>query len=128
MARPATRRIAVRKAQALLIRSLPGSRRGTVRKHVDRAGRIAAAIWERWQVGPYQWRVKHLRWYLSACTRNYSSGTRYHYWLTIRTLVYGLGREETWLQHLKGPWLRPTGDASEIAPTGRPAKLPQAAD
>ena len=64
MSRPANHRAAARQARSLLANRLPGSRRGTVRQHLARAGLIAQVIWRRWQVGPYQWRLKHLRWYL----------------------------------------------------------------
>jgi hypothetical protein len=49
--------------------------------------------------------------------------TRYRHWLTIRALIYALGRSEDWEARLKGPWLRPTGDGSELK-VGRPPSLP----
>jgi len=52
MARPANQQAAASVSHALLVRRLPGSRRGSVRAHLQRAERIAESIWRRWQVGP----------------------------------------------------------------------------
>jgi len=123
MARPANQQAAAGSAKTLLVRRLPGSRRGSVRAHIQRAERIAESIWRRWQVGPYQWQVKHLRWFLIVQVREFTQGTRYRYWLTVRTLVYALGKDEHWLVQLQGPWIRPTGQSGDLK-TGRPAKLP----
>ena len=123
MSRPANQQAAAGMAKAMLVRRLPGSRRGSVRAHLQRAERIAESIWRRWQVGPYQWQVKHLRWYLSVPASPFTPGTRYRYWLTIRNLVHALGRSEHWLVQLQGPWIRPTGQSGELK-SGRPAKLP----
>jgi len=54
------------------VRTRPGSRLGSVHFHLQRARTIAAAIWRRWQVGPHQWQVKHLRWYLTNKTTLYT--------------------------------------------------------
>ncbi len=124
MARPANQQAAASIARAMLVRRLPGSRRGSVRAHLQRAERIAEQIWRRWQIGPHQWQVKHLRWYLSVPARALTPGTRYRYWLTIRALVYALGRNEHWLVQLQGPWIRPTGQTGNLK-MGRPAKLPR---
>jgi hypothetical protein len=121
MARPANQHSAASESHSLLVRRLPGSRRGSVRAHLQRAERIAESIWRRWQVGPYQWQVKHLRWYLTVQAREFTPGTRYRYWLTVRGLVYALGRNEHWMPQLRGPWVRPTGKAGDLK-MGRPAK------
>ena len=123
MANPASQGEAARQAQALLARTLPGSRRGSVRGHLQRAKGIAETIWRRWQVGPHRWQVKHLRWYLATQTGQYTAGTRYRHWLTVRALVHALGRQDHWLPHLQGPWLRPNGRTGRLK-TGRPPKLP----
>lgn len=123
MARPANQHSAARASHELLVRRLPGSRRGSVRAHLQRAERIAESIWRRWQVGPHQWQVKHLRWFLIVQVRELTQGTRYRYWLTVRALVYALGKDEHWLVQLQGPWIRPTGKSGDLK-TGRPAKLP----
>jgi len=123
MVRPSAHHQSAREAKDLLVRTLPGSRRGSVRSHLQRAQTIADVIWRRWQLGPHQWQVKHLRWYLTEKTTLYTSGTRYRHWLTVRALVFALGHHDHWLPHLRGPWLRPTGQAG-VLQIGRPAKLP----
>lgn len=123
MARPANQREAAAQAKGLLVRTLPGSRRGSVRLHLRRAESIGEIVWRRWQVGPRQWQVKHMRWYLAEKTSHYTSGTRYRHWLTVRALVYALGWGDDWLPYLQGPWLRPTGQAGDLK-AGRPPKLP----
>jgi hypothetical protein len=124
MAVPSNQNQAARQARDLLARTLPGSRRGTVRAHLQRAEAIGEIIWRRWQVGPRQWQVKHLRWYLTEKINIYTPGTRYRHWLTVRALVCALGHHDHWLSHLQGPWLRPTGHAGALQ-AGRPAKLPR---
>ena len=124
MARPANQQTAARAARALLVRRLPGSRRGSVQAHLQRAERIADGIWRRWQLGPHQWQVKHLRWYLTTQAGGFTPGTRYRYWLTVRALIYALGKDEHWLPQLQGPWIRPSGQTG-VLKAGRPAKLPR---
>lgn len=123
MSNPANQRSAAREARALLARRLPGSRRGTVGNHLARAERIADAIWRRFQVGPYRWRLKHVRWYLETQVEAHTSGTRYRHWLTRRALVLSLGHGEDWLRRLDGPWVRPNGMRGLLNP-GRPALKP----
>lgn len=122
MRRPANQRIAGRQARSLLARRLPGSRRGTVRQHLARSQRIAELIWRRWHVGPGQWRLKHLRWYLLARTADLGSGTRYRHWLTVRLLIFALDKDD-WIDRLDGPWVRPSGERGALKP-GRPPNLP----
>ncbi len=122
-ANPANQQQASRTAHDLLVRRLPGSRKGSVRAHLQRAELIAETIWLRWQLGPYQWQVKHLRWYLVEKTDHLTPGTRYRHWLTVRLLVLALQTEEHWLSQLDGPWVRPTGELGKLK-TGRPIKRP----
>ncbi len=128
MTNPANQEAAGRQARALLARRLPGSRRGTVAAHLNRAERIAADIWRRWQVGPYRWQLKHVRWFLATQTEGLSASTRYRYWLTVRALVLALGHHNDWLRRLEGPWDRPTGPEGPLS-QGRPmAQLSQHLD
>jgi hypothetical protein len=115
---------AARQARALLARALPGSRRGSVRAHLQRAGRIGEAIWRRWQVSPYQWQAKHLRWYLEHHLRERAPASRYDHWRTVRALLHALGQAEAWTPRLRGPWLRPGGDNATLLQVGRSPKLP----
>lgn len=122
MSRPANQRAAARQARSLLANRLPGSRRGTVRQHLARSGHIARIIWRRWHVGPYQWQLKHLRWYLLARTADLSSGTRYRHWLTVRLLIFALDKDD-WIERLDGPWVRPSGVRGALK-IGRPVLEP----
>ena len=122
MRRPANYRIAGLQARSLLVKRLPGSRRGTVRQHLARSQRIAELIWRRWHVGPGQWRLKHIRWYLLTRTAHLGSGTRYRHWLTVRPLLVALDKDG-WIERLDGPWVRPSGERGALKP-GRPPNLP----
>ena len=116
---------AARQARALLAKSLPGSRRGTVKTHLHRAEQIGEAIWRRWQVAPAHWQVKQVRWYLEYHCRDLAPSSRYDHWRTVRALLHALAKAENWLPHLQGPWLRPTGDDATPLKAGRPPKLPR---
>lgn len=122
MRRPANHRMAAHQAKSLLTKRLPGSRRGTVRQHLARSQRIAELIWRRWHVGPGQWRLKHIRWYLLTRTAHLGSGTRYRHWLTVRLLIMALDKDG-WIERLDGPWVRPNGERGALKP-GRPPNLP----
>jgi len=122
MRRPANHRIAGRQARSLLAKRLPGARRGTVRQHLARSQRIAELVWRRWHVGPGQWRLKHVRWYLLTRTAHLGSGTRYRHWLTVRLLIMALDKDD-WIERLDGPWVRPNGERGALKP-GRPPNLP----
>jgi hypothetical protein len=121
--RPINTRHAALQTRDLLVRSLPGSRRGTVRAHLARAELIGAAIYRRFQAGPYQTQAKHYRWYLETQTLNLTPSTRYRHWLTVRALISALNKKESWMPLLKGPWIRPNGETGPLKP-GRPPKLP----
>lgn len=121
--RPTTSQQAAKQTRDLLVRTLPGSRRGTVRAHLARAERIGAAIYRRFQVGPYQAQAKHFRWYLETETRDLTPSTRYRHWLTVRHLLYALGKQDGCNPFLRGAWVRPNGKAGELK-QGKPPKLP----
>lgn len=122
--KPASAQQAARQARALLVRTLPGSRKGTVKAHLVRAERIATAIWKRFKAGPHQAQVKHFRWYLQTQTNTLNPSTRYRHWLTVRLIACALDKETDWLPYLKGGWLRPDG-RGEVLKAGRPFKRPE---
>lgn len=95
-----------RMAVQLLKRSLPGHS-VVVRRECQRAAGIAAVIWRRWHVGPWQWKSKHVRWFLEHRCDEYRAWTRYRYWLTIERLLSTTGKLEDWRAGLHGPWLKP---------------------
>lgn len=120
---PSHERSAAHQARNLLASKLPNPRSQTCQSHRARAGHIAEAIWRRWQVGPYQARLEHMRWYLQNKTDHHSPGTRYRHWLTVRLMVLCLGHAGNWLDRLDGPWIRPTGRPGSLKP-GRPMLEP----
>jgi hypothetical protein len=107
----------------LLAENVPKPHGGDYLYHRVRAGHIAEVIWRRWQVGPGQWELKHVHWYLLEKTDHYASGTRYRHWLTVRLLILCLGHAGDWLDHLDGPWVRPNGKPGPIK-DGRPMLEP----
>lgn len=123
MARPVSPAEAACKTVALLVHRLPGPRGTTVQGHLGRARLVGEALYRQWRVGPYQWRLKHLRHYLEHRTARLEPATRYRYWLTVRLLVLALKRE-AWLGRLKGPWERPAGSDGTPVQGGRPLKRP----
>ena len=93
-------------ARQLLKRSLPGSTRA-VRTECDRSSQIARDIWHRWHVGPWQWKQKHVKWYLECRSVKSSRWTRYRYWLMVQRLLHAMGKLENWRPALRGPWTSP---------------------
>ena len=114
--RPASQHQAASHMEHLLNHKLKGNRRTRVHEHIRRARHIAVVIWLRFQVGPYQYRLKHLKWYLSTQTRHLSSNTRYRHWLTVKNILKALNRESDWSDPLQGPWVSPA--AAEILNNG----------
>ena len=90
--RPANQQQAVRHMEYLLKRRLKGNRKTRVKEHMNRAKRIAIAIWLRFQVGPYQYQLKHLLWYMKVYTKDLAPNTRYRHWLTIRSITRALNK------------------------------------
>lgn len=88
----------------LLSRKLTGNRHTKVKEHRQRTKRIAATIYRKFQVGPYQYQLKHLRWYLDTQTRHLQPATRYRYWLTVRNITAALSKDDQWVVHLQGCW------------------------
>jgi len=112
--------------EMLLKRAQPGKNSG-VKAHIKRGQRIASRIEERWRISePYQWKVKHLQWFLKADTAALSPASRYDYWRTARVIAAALGHWHDWEPHLRGPWTRPKPPGPQPgAPGGRPHKIAQ---
>jgi hypothetical protein len=121
--RPSTGQQAAKQTRDLLVRTLPGSRRGTVRAHLARAELIGTAIYRRFQVGPFRAQAKHFRWYLETQTGDLTPSTRYRHWLTVRAIISVLGKADSWEVYLQGRWIRPDGKAGALK-SGKRAKLP----
>jgi len=106
MTAPGNAEQAAQIAARLLRRSLPGAS-SAVRVECERAARVACGIWRRWHVGPWQWKRKHVRWYLEYRTQKYSAWTRYRYWLTVERVLRATGKFKDWRPGLNGPWSTP---------------------
>lgn len=109
MSAPESADQAGRVAVTLLNRCMRGDR-NAVRADCERASRIARAIWRRWQVGPWQWKSKHVRWFLEHRADKFSLWTRYRYWLTIERMLHVTGKLDDWQALLKGPWRSPKSE------------------
>lgn len=114
------------RVEVLLKRAQPGKNSG-VRAHIKRGQRIASKIEERWKINePYQWKAKHLQWFLKAETAALSPATRYDYYRTVCVLAAAMGHWPAWEPYLRGSWTRPKQLGPRPgAPGGRPRKLAQ---
>ncbi|MFQ5760422.1 MAG: hypothetical protein ACE5HM_05550 [Acidiferrobacterales bacterium] len=92
----------------MLAQSLSGPP-ASVRVHLRRAHRIADCLWRRWHVGPWQWRLKHVRWFLEHRTAHLGPWARYRYWLTILKLLEVRQKAHLWRPGLAGPWTSAKG-------------------
>lgn len=104
--RPANHRVAAAEAAALARNRLRGIAHETKVRRVRRAALMAAAIWGRWQVGIWQWQLKHVRWFFQHHLQDAKASVRYQYWLVVRELARETNREH-WAQLLNGRWTRP---------------------
>ena len=98
--RPANHKQAEQHMEHLLNRKLKGNRGTRVKEHTHRAKKIAALIWKRFQVGPYQYQLKHLKWYLDTQIRHLKPATQYRHWLTVKNIIVALGKESDWMSRL----------------------------
>jgi len=111
--RPANSQQAIRHMEHLLARKLTAKRGSRVKEHLNRAKRIAAIIYIQFQVGPYQYQVKHLLWYLEKQTNTLQPTTCYRHWLTVSNIIKALNKNEVWLSCLQGAWSHPYAVAGE---------------
>ena len=71
----------------------------TRQRHLRQAKTIQAEIAERWDLEtPWEWRRKHLAWFLDQHLAKRRAATRYYYVLTVRLLARRL--EKTWVFNL----------------------------
>ena len=126
MSRPGTVEVARHQAIQILVRALPG-KRTNVGRRIRFATLISDRIWRRWQVGPWQWRLKHVEWYLDVAIADLSPSAIYDHWRTIRVLLSATGRNDLvdWLENRKNnSYLNPKGVIRERGIGGRRAYLP----
>ena len=104
--RPANISQAQRHMQHLLEGKISGRRKTRVREHSVRAKTIAETIYRQYQVGPYQYRLHHLQWYLRSPIKPLKPASQYPHWLTISMILKALGCFDQWESLLEGRWRR----------------------
>jgi len=93
--------------QHLLDSKVSGRRSTRVREHAIRANKIAEILFRQFQVGPCQYRLHHILWYLGSSIQPLKPTSQYRHWLTVREILLALGRYGKWADQLKGPWQKP---------------------
>lgn len=72
----------------------------TRQRHLRQARIIQAEIAVRWQQEtPWEWRRKHVTWFIEHRLNRHSDATRYYYLLTVRLIARRL--EKSWAFKLK---------------------------
>ena len=72
----------------LMKRRLKGSRQ-KINKHYNQTLYMSDVLWTGFQVGAYQYQLKHLKWFLEEGTKFLLPSTRYRYWLAANsTKIY----------------------------------------
>jgi len=94
--RPANPQQAQQHMRHLLGKKITGRRGTRVKEHTDRALKIADVLYRHDQVGPYQYRLHHLLWYLNTHIQNLKPSSQYRHWLTVRLIVQALSEWERW--------------------------------
>jgi len=87
--------------ECLLKRKIKGNRKTYVKEHLNRAKCIAVVIWARFQVGPYQYQLKHLIWYQQVHIQHLKLTTQYRHLLTLKNIARVLGKPDTWQRALQ---------------------------
>ena len=113
MSRPSDEFQAGKEATRILEKALSG-KRASVARRGQAAKNIARAIWRRWKIGPWQWKLKHVAWYLTHEIIDLSPSAKYDKWRAVRTVLAGIGREDLI------PWLENRRDNSYINVSGKP--------
>jgi len=94
----------------LLAYRIKGNRNTRVKEHLKRATVIAESLYKKFQIGPYQIRLKHLNWYLNQQIQDLKPASQYRHWLTIRFIVVALDKWDDWQSELHGSWQSPRGE------------------
>ena len=94
--RPANPQQAQQHMRHVLGKKITGRRGTRVREHTERALTIAGVLYRQFQVGPYQYNLRHLVWYLDIRIQALRPSSRYRHWLTVRLIVQALNRWEKW--------------------------------
>ena len=95
----------------LMKRRLKGSRQ-TINKHYNQTLYMSDVLWTGFQVGAYQYQLKHLKWFLEEGTKFLLPSTRYRYWLAVKIILEALDKEDEWTDQLQGPWVSPESNGN----------------
>ena len=79
---------------------LKGSSR-KINEHYNRMLYMSDLLWERFQVGSYQYQLKHLKFDLEEGTKLLLPATRYRHWLKLKVILEALDREADWTSKLQ---------------------------
>jgi len=95
-----------RSARGLARRAFSGSA-DVVRRRGNHIVIVAEAIRQRWGMGPRDWQAKHIRWFFQVHKVDCSSGTKYRYFLCIKTVLIYMDKWSDWKNSLNGSWVKP---------------------
>ena len=62
-------------------------------RHLRRAETVTEVIYQRWKVGIWRWKEKHVLWYTNVYIADFSQATRYQYGLTVRRICRATRRK-----------------------------------
>lgn len=67
----------------------------TRQRHLRQARTMQIAIKKRWKRDtPWNWQIKHVKWFIDRYLDNHAPSTRYYYLLTVRLIYIRLGKRE----------------------------------
>ncbi len=93
-------------AKSLSSRAFRGNRQ-SIKQKTKHIINMSEAIRLRWDVHPYDWQVKHLRWFLEVWISDRAPGTKYRYFRYLREILIFQNHWDDWKGYLKGPWCEP---------------------
>jgi hypothetical protein len=65
----------------------------TRQRHIRQAEAMQSAIRQRWRrSSPWNWQLKHVKWFTSHYLRDHALSTRYYYEITGRLILKRLGK------------------------------------
>ncbi|HLD67508.1 MAG TPA: hypothetical protein VJA19_15860 [Pseudomonas sp.] len=87
---------------ALFLSGVLTGSHATRQRHLRQARAMQTAIQKNFDLNnPWNWQLKHVRWFLERHLQGQASATRYYYQLTARLMLRRLGRERDWQDRLR---------------------------
>ncbi|WP_232535894.1 hypothetical protein [Pseudomonas putida] len=85
---------------ALLLSGVLSGSTATQQRHVRKARIIQMAIQQRRQItNPWNWKCKHIRWFLNEHLKDHSHSTKYYYHLTLSLVWRRTDRDQNMLKN-----------------------------